>query len=112
MRKFAGRFKTFEEFQEKHPDVNSWSAVKELIVEHNQSDGAGKPKSAKQPKPSKELLFNSMTTSINTLADIKDSLTLPEFAELRQQANVLIGMVDQLAAPVQQPLRQEPGGSV
>jgi hypothetical protein len=111
-RNFALTFPDFDQFQEQHPDVKSWSAVKRLMKELKTSSGAQAPaattasgakgrgkKAPPEPNHAAEFL-TFLRQAVGVLPNARGSLTLAQLVEAGNLARTVLTELGLALEPV------------
>ncbi len=108
MRAFAVRFPTYEEFTKTHPDIRTWSAVKELLARLSRGErkgGSAKAREKKITPKQVEAVVSELTSIKEFIADSKDQLNIKQAVAVEQITEAILDEIEEASAPLKKPSR-------
>jgi hypothetical protein len=115
LRWFAYRFKSVDDLKQQHPDIKSWTQVRDLLCRLSQCDGPAESKPAKDDKPARKVIRALAT--LKTALQGFDSTPAPEdrevllkgFQELAEEVSRRLGVPLTVEASVSVESGNNPG---
>lgn len=104
---FASEFPTFEGFQEKHPDVKTWSGVKRLLAQLHQVQ-KGQSKEPRTTEKQRQAAVDELKSIRVFLARVKDELNIRQATEVERITEEILQEIGDLLTPLQKAPRSQP----